>query len=224
MIAPTRENSRQLEDALDYLPRKGVLEYRRNQVVYDGEQSPAGGLSLIVQGRVKVAAMLEDGSQAVMGVFRANEFFGAVALIGEQAAPRERATAMENTTLMTWSRQEIESHIEKQPLLGMALIQVLVGRCVEFKERLQSLALDKTPQRVGLSLIHFAKSGTRESDGAVLIPPMSHELLSGYTATSREMVTFQMNHLRRQGFVRYSRKAIELYPEALAEHLRTQRV
>ena len=33
------------------------------------------------------------------------------------------------------------------------LIQILVGRCVDCEERLESLALDKTPKRVALSLI-----------------------------------------------------------------------
>ena len=66
----------------------------------------------------------------------------------------------------------------------------------------------------------IARSGTREADGAVRIPPLTHQVLSGYVGTSREVITAEMNQLRRQGFVRYSRKAIQVYPEALTEHLR----
>ena len=63
-------------------------------------------------------------------------------------------------------------------------------------------------------LIDFARSGTRQADGAVQIPPLTHETLSGYIGTSREIVTFHMNQLRRQGFLRYSRKGIQLFPDA----------
>ena len=58
--------------------------------------------------------------------------------------------------------EEIEDQIERQPKLGMALIQMLVERCLDFEERLQSMALDKTPQRVALSMLSFAERlGTR---------------------------------------------------------------
>jgi hypothetical protein len=37
-------------------------------------------------------------------------------------------------------------------------------------------------------------------------------------------VTFQMNRLRRMGLVRYSRKHIDVYAQALRENLRQQGV
>src|SRR5690349_9644913 len=66
---------REREDALMYLPRKGVMECRRGQVIYD-EQHPSAGLYLVVKGRVKVSITMEDGSQTVTGVYCADEFFG----------------------------------------------------------------------------------------------------------------------------------------------------
>lgn len=221
MIPMTKAAVREMEDALIYLPRKGVVEFRRGQVIYD-DQHPAGGLYLVVQGRVKVSITMEDGSQTVTGVFCGDDFFGECALLGK-AERQERATALENTTLMSWTTNEIEDQIERQPKLGMALIQMLVERCLDFEERLQSMALDKTPQRVALSMLGFAERlGTQGPDGAVRIPPFTHQLLSEYIGTSREIVTFQMNHLRNQGFLRYSRKSIEVFAQALKEHLRKQ--
>ena len=52
------------------------------------------------------------------------------ALLGEHTTHREQATAMEKTTLMSWTRTDIEAQIERQPRLGVALIQVLVARCL----------------------------------------------------------------------------------------------
>ena len=45
--------SREMEDALMYLPRKGVNDYRKGQTIFD-EHQPSKGLHLVVQGRVKV--------------------------------------------------------------------------------------------------------------------------------------------------------------------------
>jgi CRP/FNR family cyclic AMP-dependent transcriptional regulator len=219
MFPTAKAAPRELEDALVYLPRKSVLEYRRGQVIYDVDH-PAGGLYLVVQGRVKVSITMEDGSQTVTGIFCGDDFFGECSLLSNKG-PQERATTLETTTLMCWSSTEIEEQIERQPKLGMALIQVLVERCLDFEERLQSLALDKTPQRVALSLLRFGERlGTRSADGAVRIPPFTHQLLSEYVGTSREIVTFQMNHLRQQGLLRYSRKGIEIFTDSLRERLR----
>ena len=42
--------------------------------------------------------------------------------------------------------------------------------------------------------------------------------------TSREIVTFQMNRLRRLGMLRYSRRHIDIYSQALCEALRQRGV
>jgi len=213
--------NREMEDALMYLPRKGVTEYRRGQIIFD-EQQPSKGLHLVVQGRVKVTIPMDDGAQTVVDIFTTDDFFGESSLLGS-ARYVEKAQALDNVTLMSWSAPEIEEQVERQPRLGVALLQMLVKRGLDYEERLQSFALDKTPERVMRALLRFAdRLGTRTEDGSIKIPPLTHQLISEYVGTSREIVTFQMNHLRQKGYLRYSRKGIQVYAEALREHLQTQ--
>jgi CRP-like cAMP-binding protein len=98
---------------------------------------------------------------------------------------------------------------------------VLVGRCLALQDRIEAFAYDKTPKRITRALVEMAgRMGRRLEDGALRIPPLTHQFLSDYVGTSREIVTFQMNQLRRQGLIRYSRKAIDIHLEALKEQLR----
>lgn len=211
---------REMEDALMYLPRKGVSDYRKGQVIFD-EHQPSRGLHLVVQGRVKVTIPVDDGSQTVVDIFTTDDFFGESALLGMAQYP-ERATALDNVTLMSWSTQEIEDQVERQPRLGIALLQMLVKRGLDHEERLQSFALDKTPERVVRSLLRFAERlGSPTEDGSIAVPPLTHQVISEYVGTSREIVTFQMNHLRQKGLLKYSRKGIQVYAEPLREHLQT---
>jgi len=213
--------TREIEDALMYLPRKGVNDYRRGQIIFD-ENQPSRGLHLVVQGRVKVTIPLDDGSQTVVDIYTTDDFFGESSLLGGGPAV-ERALALDNVTLMSWTNAEIEDQVERQPRLGIALLQMLVKRGVDFEERLQSFALDKTPERVVRSLLRFAdRLGSTSEDGSVKIPALTHQVISEYVGTSREIVTFQMNYLRQQGFLRYSRKGIQIYTENLRDHLRTK--
>jgi CRP/FNR family transcriptional regulator, cyclic AMP receptor protein len=215
--APARE----MEDALMYLPRKSVTSFRKAQVILD-EHHPSEGLSLVVQGRVKVSIPIHDGSETVVDIFSTDDFFGESALLRIARHP-ERAVALDSVSLMSWSSKEIEEHAEKQPKLGIALLQMLVKRGLDYQARLQSFALDKTPERVIRSLLRFAdRLGSQTEEGAISIPPLTHQVISEYVGTSREIITFQMNQLRQKGFLRYSRKGIHVYAEALSEYLRTQ--
>src|SRR5579863_4923134 len=194
--------SREMEDALMYLPRKGVADYNKGQMIFD-ESQPSKGLHLVVQGRVKVTMPLDHGSQTVVDIFTTDDFFGESSLLGKSQYS-ERAMAIDNATLMSWTTQEIEEQVERQPRLGIALLQMLVKRGLDYEERLQSFALDKTPERVVRSLLRFAdRLGTRSDDGSITIPPLTHQVISEYVGTSREIVTFQMIHLRQQGYLRY---------------------
>src|SRR5215472_1679458 len=214
-------SSRETEDALMYLPRKGVTEYRKNQVIYD-ENTPSRGLHLVVQGRVKVSMPLDNGAQTVVDIFNTDDFFGESSLLGQASYP-ERAVALDSVILMSWTAIEIEEQVERQPRLGLALLQMLVKRGLDYEERLQSFALDKTPERVMRALLRFAnRLGTRTEDGSFKIPPLTHQVISEYVGTSREIVTFQMNHLRQKGLLRYSRKGIQVYVDALSEYLDAQ--
>src|SRR6185437_2456214 len=111
--------------------------------------------------------------------------------------------------------------IMKRPRLAVALLQILVQRTVDFTHRIESFSLDNIARRLARSLIRFSERlGTAETDGSVRMAPFTHELLSQYVGTSREIVTHYMNQFRRQGYLRYSRKGIVLYREALTDHLR----
>ncbi len=205
-----------------YLPRKPVTDYSRGDSIFD-ESRPSQALHLVVQGRVKVTIPMEHGVQTVVDIFNTDDFFGESALLGE-GRPAERAVALDNVTLMSWPRAEIEDQIERQPRLGIALMQMLVKRGIDYEERLQSFALDKTPERIVRALLRFADHlGAPAEDGSLRIPPLTHQAISEYVGTSREIVTYQMNQLRQKGFLRYSRRGIQVYAEALREHLNAER-
>jgi len=121
--------AREMEDALMYLPRKGVTEYRKGQTIFD-ENQPSQSLHLVVQGRVKVSIPLETGAQTVVDIFSTDDFFGESSLL-DSARHALRAVALESVTLMSWAGPEIEDQVERQPRLGVALLQMLIKRTVD---------------------------------------------------------------------------------------------
>jgi CRP/FNR family transcriptional regulator len=156
----------------------------------------------------------------VVDIYQADEFFGESALLNLPHRS-EQATALENTKLMTWTTSEIEDIITKRPRLSVALLQILVQRTIDFTHRIESFSVDNIARRLARSLIRFSdRLGTVEEDGSVRMTPFTHELLSQYVGTSREIVTHYMNQFRRQGYLKYSRKGIILYRDAFRGWLR----
>ena len=113
----------QFEDPLTYLPRKSVIEFSKGSVIFNIEHPPEN-LFLVILGRVKLTTIGEDGVQTVSRIVCSEGLFGEAALIGHREGA-ETAIALDNATLMSWTRAEIEQQIEREPRLGIALAQYL---------------------------------------------------------------------------------------------------
>src|SRR5579871_6295447 len=216
VVAPQRA----LEDPLAHLPCSTILEYKKGQTIYSQDQ-PSTSIYLVIDGKVKVCRIAEDGRQVVVDIYQPDEFFGESAFVGESQRS-ELAAALENTKLMTWTTAEIEEIATRRPKLAIALLQLLVQRSMDFGSRIESFSVDNIARRLARSLIRFSERlGQEAEDGSVQMIPFTHELLSQYVGTSREIVTHYMNQFRRQGYLRYSRKGILLHRDALREWLRS---
>jgi CRP/FNR family transcriptional regulator, cyclic AMP receptor protein len=215
VVAPQRA----LEDPLAHLPCSTILEYKKGQVIYNQDQ-PSNSIHLVIDGKVKVCRLADDGRQVVVDIYQPDEFFGESAFLG-LGQRTEIAVALENTKVMTWTTNEIEEITMKRPKLAIALLQLLVQRSMDFGYRIESFSVDNIARRLARTLIRFSERlGTKNEDGSVQMIPFTHELLSQYVGTSREIVTHYMNQFRRQGYLRYSRKGIMLYRDALREWLK----
>jgi CRP/FNR family transcriptional regulator, cyclic AMP receptor protein len=205
-----------LEDPLEYLPCSLVAEYRKSQVIYN-QNEPSTSIYLILEGRIKVSRRAETGRQVLLNIYQTHEFFGESAFLHLPQRP-ENATALENTKLMTWTAYELEETVMRQPRLGIAFVQILAQRTPEFTRRIESFSADNAARRLARCLISLSgRMGAPEADGSVSMVPFTHELLSEYIGTTREIVSQYMVQFRNQGYLQFSRKGIVLYRDALRE-------
>src|SRR5690348_459891 len=209
------------EDPLIHLPRSAVTECRKGSSIYDRSQ-PSKGLYLVIEGMVKVTHQDDNGHEVVVDLYQRDEFFGESGFL-DLGTESEAAKAFEDSKLMAWTAAELDALATRQPRLGIALLQVLTRRNVDLTHRVVSLAIDDIAHRVARTLLRFSERlGTSADDGTVRLIPITHELLSQYVGTSREVVTLHMNRFRRDGYLRYSRKGLIVNPTALHGWLKGQ--
>src|SRR3954471_10682575 len=143
----TRET---LEDPLAYLPCSTIVEYSRGQLIY-GRSQPSNSIYLVIDGKVKVCRNADDGRQVVVDIYQPDEFFGECGFLGERHRVEE-AVALDSTKVMTWTTSEIDDLIVRRPRLGIALIQLLVRRSMDFGARIESFSIDNIGRRLVRSL------------------------------------------------------------------------
>src|ERR1044072_2537310 len=124
VVAPQKP----LEDPLAHLPCSSIVEYRKGQMIYNQDQ-PSTSIYLVIDGKVKVSRLADDGHQVVVENFKLDEFFGASAFFNRPHRSKQ-ATARENAKLITWTKSEIENIVIKRPRLAVALLQILVQRTI----------------------------------------------------------------------------------------------
>ena len=75
-----RAAQKPLEDPLAHLPCSSILEYRRGQVIYD-QQQPSTAIYLVIDGKIKISRLADDGHQVVVDIYQPDEFFGESAFL-----------------------------------------------------------------------------------------------------------------------------------------------
>ena len=146
-----------LEDPLAYLPCSHILEYQKKQAIYSPER-PCVNLYVIIAGKVLVRRMTADGDRELLvDIYVVDEFFGDWALADSINNDEEAIAVEQNTKVMTWTDTEIEQLIMRRPRLGIALIQLLTRRCIDYSRRIESCSSDNVARRLARSLIHFSE-------------------------------------------------------------------
>jgi CRP/FNR family transcriptional regulator, cyclic AMP receptor protein len=209
-------------DPLHYLPRARVIDLPARYAVYEPSR-PSENLYVVLGGRVRVFCTASDGSQTLLRVVPPEGLFGETCLAPTQYSLRESAWSLEPVQLMSWNAEQVRDRIEREPRLGLALLEYFCLNNTLMCERLFAIATYKTGHRVALGLLQLSKTLGRDTPtGAVRLIGLTHQAIADYVGTSREIVTCEMNRLRRLGYLEYSRRFTDLYADALKEAIRQE--
>jgi CRP-like cAMP-binding protein len=176
-------------------------------------------LYLVLAGYVKITVGFDQDVPIVSRIVPPGGLFGELALLG-QFSDRETADALSDVRTLQWTADEVEASVEKVPKLGIVLSRYLVECGIELQDRIESMALYKTPERTVIALLQLAAQiGSPVAGGFTRLPGLTHHTLAGFVGTSREIVTSQLNILRRDGIIVYCRQHIEIDVAALERRL-----
>ncbi len=180
---------------------RAISAYRESQVVFS-QGDAADAVFYILDGKVKITVVSEQGKEAVMAILGSDEFFGEGCLTG-QPARMATATTMTECTLMGVEKQAMIRVLHEEPKFSEAFIAHLLARTIRVEADLVDQLFNSSEKRLARALLllaNFGKSGKPEP----IIPKVSQETLADMIGTTRSRVSHFMNKFRKLGLIEYN--------------------
>ncbi|MCG3179563.1 MAG: Transcriptional regulator SdrP [Phycisphaerae bacterium] len=192
-----------------------------DQVLFGPRDQPRY-LYLIVSGLVRLTEAANRGRLLPRTLL----WLGPGNFLGFSAVPGNEpddisAVAMRPTRVLPLSVEQLRIRIERDPELGLEIINQLGGRLRTAQHELDEQVRLEAPQRLARTLHRLAEiPELAQREGAWEVIRLTHADLASRTGISRETVSLILSRWRREGAVRTGRRRLEINPQRLAEVLK----
>jgi len=186
--------------------------YPKDTVVFF-ENEEGDFFFMIVEGRIKVTILGDDGREIILSVLGPGDFFGEMALLDNE--PRSAtAIAAEETELLCLHRNDLQTVLTDNKAILTSFIKVLTSRLRKANHQISTLALLDVYGRVARVIMEMAKEeGRRLKDGRIAFRRATHQEIANRIGTTRETVTRMLKEIERQGLIEIDGKEIVVQPD-----------
>ena len=177
------------------------------------ENEEGDSFFMILDGRIKVTILGDDGREVILSMLGPGDFFGEMALLDNE--PRSAtAIAVEETELLSLHRTDFQTVLTENRSITSALIKVLTARLRRANHQISTLALLDVYGRVARVIVDMAREeGRRLRDGRIAFRRATHQEIANRIGTTRETVTRMLKDLERQGLIHIEGKEIVVEPD-----------
>lgn len=189
----------------------------RQMIFQAGE--PGDSLYVLLDGKVKISLISQDGKEAILSLMAAGEVFGEMSLL--DGLPRSATvTALEDCRLMVIGRQDFLQFLRQHSDVALNLLAALSQRLRSTNNLVENLSFLNLPSRLARLLINLGQQyGRRGAEGVQIGMRLSQEELGNLVGASRESVNKQLRAWVESGLLEYRQGTIVLKRvEALFMH------
>jgi len=169
-------------------------------------------LYVLIDGRVKVVLIGEDGREVILSVLGAGAVFGEMSLLDDE--PRSaHVIAMTPCNALTLHRLAFRERLRASPDLCMALLAALSGRLRLADDRIRALSLLDVNGRVA----HLMLQQATEAGSDAFPRRLTHQTMAELVGASRETVSRTLRHLVDRGVISIGRRQVTILDRAALE-------
>jgi CRP-like cAMP-binding protein len=185
---------------------RDAVGYARGDIIYTPAQS-ADAVLLLSSGQVGLQLSSDEGRALTLRVIEPGQLFGQIAL-AEGGDYDTFAEALTPVTVYSIQRAELLLMIERDPSLGLALLEDLGRHRQAVSHLFDEVAFKSVPARLATLLLDMAQS--QGSAQPSRVPRRSHRQLAEMINAYRETVTKVINQFRAARLLEIDRSFITL--------------
>ena len=165
---------------------------------------------IIIKGAVKIFVPATDGREVVLAVHRTGDIFGEMSLLDDERRSAS-ATTLEDTEMVSLSRQDFQDVLTRHPDASRAILDVLVKRLRQTNQSIQDAYLLDVPGRLARRLLILAREhGIPAEQGVEIGLRISQQDLASMIGASRVAVNKQLQNWRQLGIVDVRRQRVTI--------------
>jgi CRP/FNR family transcriptional regulator, cyclic AMP receptor protein len=186
---------------LDKISELGVRKTYKKDSVILFEHETGSALMVIIEGKVKVSRVSDDGKEVILTILSDSDFFGEMAIL-DGLARSANVTAMEDTELFHIQRSDFIALLHAHPEISIALLIELAQRLRAADMKIKSLSLKDAEGKVATVILQLADDLGKIRQGTVEIEklPYQHDL-ANMAGTSRETISRTLHSFAKKGLV-----------------------
>ncbi|MDA0986260.1 MAG: Crp/Fnr family transcriptional regulator [Bacteroidetes bacterium] len=166
------------------------------------EKESAASMFVIVNGKVKVVRMDEEGREVILSILGPSDFFGEMAILdGQTRSATVVATA--KAEIFVIQRHDFLKLLHSHPIVGVALLRELTNRLRKADAQIKSLSLKDATGRVATVVLQLADDIGFFRKGKVEIDdlPMQQDI-ANMAGTARETISRTLHKFIKKGQLR----------------------
>ena len=173
---------------------------RKKRETIFSEGDPPSWFYMVIEGKVKITKLSQEGKEIILEVVGPNDIFGGVAVVRDLPYPAN-AIAMEDCSLLKISREDLMAILKRFPAVTMAIFQNLGLRLQNSHESRKEIALEKVLARIASLLIKLGKSGEKTAEGVLLDTKLTKQEIAEMVGTTVETSIRTMSSLKKEGIL-----------------------
>lgn len=180
------------------------------------QDEPGDSVFVIMNGRIKVVIFGENGREVTLSLLRQSDSFGEMAMF-DQTTRSANCLAVEPTTLLVLSREDLHRHMASHPRTAMNLLGEMARRLRRADETIAQLALCDVNERLIHRLVDLAREeGTASPEGLLVRRRPTQQDLANMIGSCRETISRAFNQLARDGLIIPRGRALVVTPALMA--------
>jgi CRP-like cAMP-binding protein len=189
------------DSTIEQVSKIGIRKTFKKDSVILFEHETGSALFVIVEGKVKISRMSDDGREVILTILNDSDFFGEMAIL-DGLSRSANVTAMEDSELYIIQRNDFIALLQTHPEISISLLKELTQRMRAADLKIKSLSLKDAEGKVAAVLLQLADDIGKIKNGTVEIEklPLQHDL-ANMASTSRETISRTLHSLVKKELI-----------------------